>query len=86
MSPNLFEQLLSMVAPYLIKNCRNREPVSPEEQLVVTLHHLVTGDAHTTIAMSFRLSHTTVGRIILETSTVIRNVLTLSGYFSVPSN
>ena len=67
MLPDKFEELLSIVGPSLLKNCRNREPISPEERLSVTLRHLATGDSHATIAMSYRMSPTTVGRIIMET-------------------
>ena len=85
MLPNRFEELLRIVSPLLVKNCRNREPVSPEQRLSVTLRHLVTGDSHTTIGMSYRLSPTTVGRIIQETCEAIWTVLMEQKYLKAPS-
>ena len=85
MLPTRYEELLGFVSPLLVKNCRNREPVSPEQRLSVTLRHLVTGDSHSTIGMSYRLSPTTVGRIILETCEAIWTVLMQHNYFEAPS-
>ena len=84
MLPDKFEELLSIVGPSLLKNCRNREPVSPEERLSVTLRHLATGDSHATIAMSYRMSPTTVGRIIMETCQIIWVHLLDNGFLKVP--
>ena len=52
----------------------------------VTLRYLVTGDAHVTIAASYRMGPATVGRIVKETCAVIRNVLCDKGYVSPPSS
>ena len=62
-----------------------REPVSVGQRLCVTLRYFVTGDAHVTIAASYRMSPTTVGRIVKETCAVIWNVLCDKGYVSPPS-
>ena len=67
------------------RDCRNREPVSPEQRLLVMLRHLVTGDSHTPIGMSYRLSPTTVGRIIQETCEAIWTVLMEQTYLKAPS-
>ena len=85
MLPTRFEERLEFVSPLLVKNCRNREPVSPEQRLSVTLRNLVTGDSHSTIGMSYRLSPTTVGRIILETCEAIWTVLMQLNYLKAPS-
>ena len=50
-----------------------REPISVGQRLCVTLRYLVTGDAHVTIAASYRMRPTTVGRIVKETCAVIWN-------------
>ena len=50
------------------------------------MRYLSTGDDQTTIAMAFRMSPTTVGRIIPETCKVICDVLIHEGYISVPSS
>ena len=46
MSPTLFENLLAVVAPLILKSDEKREPVSPAETLSVTLRYLFTGDSH----------------------------------------
>ena len=63
-----------------------REPISVGQRLCVTLRYLVTGDAHVTIAASYRMSPTTAGRIVKETCAVIWNVLCDKGYVSPPSS
>ena len=69
MSPENFEMLLSRIGPKTFKNdtTKMREPISVGQRLCVTLRYLVTGDAHVTIAPSYRMSSTTVARIVKET-------------------
>ena len=50
----------------------------------MTLRYLVTGDDHTTIGLSYRLSPTTVGRIIRETTQVIWHTLVEKGFMNAP--
>ena len=50
MSPHLFENLLRLVAPMILKSDQKREPISPAERLAVALRYLATGDSHQTIA------------------------------------
>ena len=64
------------------KTTKMRKPIS----VGVTLRYLVTGDAHVTIAASYRMSPTTVGRIVKETCAVIWNVLCDKEYVSPPSS
>ena len=85
MLPRKFEELLTLIGPYLLKNCRNREPISPEERLSITLRYLATGDSHSMIAMSYRMSNTTVGRIIMETCKTIWSILLEHGFLKAPS-
>ena len=81
MAPETFEKLLSWVSPYIQKKTtRMREPVSPSERLSVTLRYLVTGDEQISIAASYRISPSTVGRIIGETCKVLWQVLIEKGY------
>ena len=58
------------------------EPISAGQKLSVTLTYLVTGDAHVTIAASYLMSPTTVGRVMKETCSVICNVLCDKEYVS----
>ena len=54
MSPSTFEKLLSWVAPHIIRQTtRFREPVHPNECLATALRYLSTGDAKSTIALSY---------------------------------
>ena len=86
MSPENFEMLLSWIGPKIKKvTTKMREPISVDQRLYVTLRYLVTGDANVTIAASYRMSPTTVGRIVKETCAVIWNVLCDKGYVSPPS-
>ena len=52
----------------------------------MTLRFLVRGDAFATIAHSYRMSETTVGRIVKDTCEVIWNVLKDKGFLKVPGN
>ena len=85
MSPTKLEELLRWVAPRIIKKSEKREPIAPEERLCVTLRYLVTGDARVTIGSSYRISPTSTGRIIKETTAVIWDVLYEQNYLKVPS-
>lgn len=49
------------------------------------MRHLATGNSHATIAMSYRMSPTTVGRIIMETCQIIWVNLSNNGFLKVPS-
>ena len=68
MSPSTFEELLSFVAPIIVKKSTvMRDPIGPSERLALTLRYLVTGDAQRTIAASYRISLTTITRVLSET-------------------
>ena len=87
MSPTLFEELLSMIAPYITKQrTQFRDPISPSERLCVTLRYLVTGDAQVTIGASYRMSPAIIGKIIPETCNSIWNVLLLNDYIRAPKS
>ena len=84
MSPTKYEQLLAIVAPRIQKCSEKRDPICPSERLSVTLRYLFTGDAQTTIAASFRISPSSIGRIIYETSNAIWESL-VADYLPCPS-
>ena len=86
MSPKRFEELLRLIAPDITKKVtKMREPISAEQRLAVTLRYLTTGDAHTTIGASYRISPTTVGRIIHEMCLSIWNRLNEKGCMIAPT-
>lgn len=84
MSVLQYEELLSMVAPLIQKSSQKRECIGPNERLCVTMRYLTTGDAQTTVAMNYRISPASVGRIIYETCEALWQVL--SPYLQCPKN
>ena len=86
MTPQKLEELLGWVAPRVLKSNFKREAISPEERLCVTLKYVVTGDAHVTIAASYRISPTSISRIIKETTKVIWNILRDKGFLKAPNS
>ena len=64
MSPGTFERLLSWVAPHFVKSLLRGSTASPAERLCVTLRYFSTGDAQVTIALSYHISPSVVGKII----------------------
>ena len=86
MCPEGFENLLSWIAPSIVKSSKRRPTTSPAERLIITLRYLATGDAQFTIATSYRVSPTTITRIIRETTSVIWDVLCNKGYLLTPKS
>ena len=86
MTPSTYEKLLSWVDPLITrKSTRMREPIGASERLCVTLRYLVSGDSHVSIAASYRISPSVVGRCIKETCQVIGGTLTEKGFLNVPN-
>ncbi|KAL9977992.1 hypothetical protein ACROYT_G015463 [Oculina patagonica] len=86
MSPERFEHLLTLVAPYIQKKaCRSCDPISPAERLVVTLRYLATGDSQQSQSFNFRIGKSTICHIIQETCIGIWNALS-DVYLKSPSN
>ena len=81
-----FEHLLSWVAPVIQKTSLWRSAATPAERLCVTLRYLTTGDSQTTIGTSFRISPTTMGRIISETRQALRRVLSEKVFIRAPDS
>ena len=66
-TPSTYEQLLGRLAPLISKeSTKMKESIGASERLSVTLRYCVTGDAQTTIAASYRISRSTVCRIITD--------------------
>ena len=85
MNPTTFEELLSWIAPFIQKSSKIRDVTGPSERLSITLWYLTSGDAQLSIASSFRVSPSTVSRILTETSETIWEQLCLRGYLDVPN-
>ena len=84
MFPSQLEQLLSWIAPKIAKENSREDVISPMERLCVTIRFLATGDAYSTISASYRIGHTTVGRIIAETTDAIWDALVENDYLNSP--
>ena len=77
--------LLSLVGPAITRQHTNfRTPISPGERLAVTLRFLATGDSMQTIALSYRLGHSTVCAMINNTCDALWNALAPE-YLRTPS-
>ena len=79
MDTKSFEELLSWVAPFIQKSSLRRSTATVKERLCVTLRYLCTGDSQITIGTNYRISQTTMGRIISETYQAIWHVLNKKG-------
>ena len=85
-SPERFEHLLTLVAPYIEKKaCRTRDPISLAERLVMTLRYLATGDSQQSQSFNFRIGKSTICHIIQETCIGIWNALS-DVYLKCPSS
>ncbi|XP_031339861.1 protein ALP1-like [Photinus pyralis] len=72
MSEECFNILLSKIGPQLKKQDTHwRKSITPREQLAVCLRYLATGDSLKTISFSYRLGHSTVYKIVMDTCKVI---------------
>ncbi|KAM0737133.1 Protein ANTAGONIST OF LIKE HETEROCHROMATIN PROTEIN 1 [Formica fusca] len=75
MTSQLFEALLILVGPVLVKEYVVRKPISPEIRLQITLRFLASGDSMKSLSYAFRVAHNIVSKIISETCEAIRNCL-----------
>lgn len=77
MTPELFENLLLLVAPKISKQYAVRAPISATVRLQLILIYLATGDNMKSLAYLFRVNPSLVSNIIIETSKAIWNCLKL---------
>ncbi|XP_071581058.1 putative nuclease HARBI1 [Temnothorax nylanderi] len=75
MDPILFQELLKLVGPSIVKQYVVREPIPPETRLHITLRYLASGDSMTSISYAYRIGHNTVSKIVSETCEAIWNAL-----------
>ena len=87
MSPSKFEELLLLVGPKISKeNTVMRDLAGPSERLSIMLRYLVTGDAQCRIAAIYRISPSTIGRIITETCSASWVCLLAKKFLDPPSS
>ena len=76
MSPELFDHLLSLVAPLISKEgTQFRKAISAAERLALTLRFLATGESQISLTFLFRMGKNTVSKILKETCEAIYQVL-----------
>ena len=54
-----------------MKDCRSREPISPGERLAVTIRFLASGDSQRSLFYAYRISYSSLSRILSETCHII---------------
>lgn len=83
MSPERFDHLNSLTAPYLTKKCWNRTPISAEHRLAITLRYLATGNSQCSESFNFRVGQSTMSMILREGCSAIWKVLS-DHYIQLP--
>ena len=86
MSPSRYEELLHLVGSLITKNAHRREVISPGERLCIKLRYLCSGDSNITIACSYRVGISTVGKIITETCIAIWKTLLAINCIKAPES
>ncbi|CAB4034630.1 Hypothetical predicted protein [Paramuricea clavata] len=86
MYPSQMEEVLSWVAPKIYKRETRADVIKPGERLCVTMRYLATGDAFSTISMSYRIGETTISKIVRETTDAIWEVMVEKDFLRVPVN
>ena len=74
-TPEIFQELLDIVGPKIVKNYFIREPISANTRLQIVLRYLATGNCMKSLAYDFRLGVSTVCSIINETCDAIWDAL-----------
>ncbi|XP_023246935.1 putative nuclease HARBI1 [Copidosoma floridanum] len=85
MSPEAFDELLSLVGPKITKKFCVRAPISATIRFQLTLRYLATGDYINSLSLLFRVSPTSVSKIIKETCKEIWNCLIPIVFISNPT-
>lgn len=75
MSLPMFERLLDMIYPFILKKDVVREAIKPNLRLMVTLRYLASGCDYGNLEDSFKIPKSTISKIVAETTKVIWEVL-----------
>jgi len=76
MNIDIYNKLLSMVEPLIIKKDTNmRESIPPNQRLALTLRYLATGRSFEDLKYSAVIAPTTISEIVMETCKAIITVL-----------
>lgn len=71
MNVEVYETLLNIVEPYLIKQNNIRDPISTNTRLEISLRYLVSGDSMKSLSYTFRVGPNTISIIVFETCEAI---------------
>ena len=85
MTPTRYEHVLGIIAPYITKSSLKREAIGPSERLIVTLKYIFAGMSQVDLSGMYRISPTSIGRIINETCIAIWDLL-VEKYIQHPQN
>ena len=85
-TPTKYEHLLNLIAPAITKSSLRRETIGASERLMVTLRYIFGGTSQIDLAGMFRISPTSIGRIINETSIAKWTILLAKEYISYPKS
>ncbi|KYQ46677.1 hypothetical protein ALC60_01018 [Trachymyrmex zeteki] len=66
MTPELFEELLSLVGPLIEKQELCRVPISSRTRLQLVLRWLASGDSMASLSYAFRIGANTASKIIID--------------------
>lgn len=76
MNEDLFEELLSLVSPYISKQDTHlRQAITPREKVAITLRFLATGRSFKCLRYSSILSSATIGEAVISTCRTLIYVL-----------
>lgn len=70
-APEIFEELLDVLKPFIDKKHVIREPISAKTRLQIFLRYLATGNSMTSLSYEFRVGISTVDTIIQEVSEAV---------------
>ncbi|XP_032688351.1 uncharacterized protein LOC116852267 [Odontomachus brunneus] len=75
MTPELFEELLTLVRPRIQKEEVCRIPISPRTRLQLTLRWLASDDSLASHSYAFRIAPNTASKIVRETCAALWEIL-----------
>jgi len=70
MNVTIYDKLLNIVGPYIIKQNCIREAISPNIRLQICLRYLASGDSKS-LSYAYRVGHNTISKIVSETCEAI---------------
>ena len=86
MNTETYQELLESIRPYITKQMTPlRKPISPEEQLAVTIRYLASGESMESLMYQYRIHSTTIGLFVQSECYAIVQVL-VPRYMKIPGH